>query len=184
MHLSRLSYFGDFILAPALAVVLAWIVLHGRDWTAVGYWGLAMIGGFLFWTFAEYVIHRSIYHHVQPFQHYHDAHHDDPKALIGAPSLIGIILILALVFVPLLPFGLLTAGGVTGGVALGYFAYMSVHHADHHWDLRPGTYLYSLRMHHARHHYAHELGNFGIITPFWDHVFGTVVEKRRRTAER
>ncbi|MBV9701183.1 MAG: sterol desaturase family protein [Methylobacteriaceae bacterium] len=184
MQLSRLSYFADFFLCPMFAVALAVVGLFGRDPASLGEWLVAAIVGLITWTLAEYVIHRSVYHRVQPFQGYHDAHHEDPKALIGAPSVIGIVLIFAIVFAPLLPLGLVTACGVTSGFILGYFAYMMIHHASHHWNARPGTYLYHLRLHHARHHYAHELGNFGVSTAVWDHVFGTALEAQRRTANR
>ncbi len=184
MHLSRLSYFADFILSPILSAVLVALALTVVGIDSLGEVLLSFVAGLIAWTFAEYIIHRSIYHRVQPFQAYHDAHHDDPKALIGAPSVIGFVLIFAIIFAPLLPFGLPIACGVTSGFILGYFAYMMVHHADHHWEIRPGTYLYALRRHHARHHYAHELGNFGVSTSVWDHVFGTVLEQRRRTADR
>jgi sterol desaturase/sphingolipid hydroxylase (fatty acid hydroxylase superfamily) len=183
MQLSRVSYFADFVLCPILAAGLVAAALVHGGLPNVGPVLLAVVAGVIGWTLVEYAIHRSIYHRVQPFQGYHDAHHDDPKALIGAPSVIGIVIIFAVVFLPLLPLGLPVACGGVSGFILGYFAYMMVHHASHHWDIRPGTHLYALRRHHARHHYAHDLGNFGVSTSFWDHVFGTALERPRRGEE-
>jgi sterol desaturase/sphingolipid hydroxylase (fatty acid hydroxylase superfamily) len=183
MQLSRLSYFADFVLCPILGAALLGVAAMRVGLTGMGPALLALVLGVFGWTFVEYVIHRSIYHRVQPFQGYHDAHHDDPKALIGAPSVLGIVLIFGVVFLPLLPLGVAVACGATSGFILGYFAYMMIHHASHHSDIRPGTWLYALRRHHARHHYAPDLGNFGVSTGFWDHVFGTALARPRGGSE-
>lgn len=184
MQLSRLSYFADFIICPILIVLLAAISLNGEGSIGVAEWAVAFAGGVVFWTFGEYLIHRYLYHHVAYFEQYHDAHHDAPEALIGAPSVIAPALTFAVVFAPLWPLGLTIACGGTAGFLLGYCGYMLAHHASHHWTSKPGSYLFHLRQHHARHHYAHDLCNFGVSTAVWDHVFGTVLERRRRTADR
>jgi sterol desaturase/sphingolipid hydroxylase (fatty acid hydroxylase superfamily) len=59
---------------------------------------------------------------------------------------------------------------------------MLVHHASHHWELKPGGMLYRARVLHMAHHYHEAPGNYGVITPLWDHVFSTNVERRRRIA--
>lgn len=180
MYLSRLTYYGDFILSPLLVVILSALAVRALDLSALVLWiGTAALGLCL-WTLVEYVVHRSVYHKLDPFQGYHDAHHDDPKALVGAPSVIGLVLIFAVVFLPSLLAGITFACALTSGFLLGYFAYMMVHHAAHHINSKPGTVLYRLRHHHARHHHATEEGNFGVTTAFWDHVFGTALKAQRR----
>jgi sterol desaturase/sphingolipid hydroxylase (fatty acid hydroxylase superfamily) len=36
---------------------------------------------------------------------------------------------------------------------------------------------------HMAHHYHSTPGNYGVVTSFWDHVFSTIVDRRRRTVE-
>ena len=55
---------------------------------------------------------------------------------------------------------------------MGYFAYIILHHAIHHWTVVPGSTLYALKMRHRMHHRGDDV-NFGIVTPLWDRVFGT-----------
>jgi sterol desaturase/sphingolipid hydroxylase (fatty acid hydroxylase superfamily) len=64
----------------------------------------------------------------------------------------------------------------TAGLVCGYLWYVLVHYAAHHWQPRPGSYLYRTRMRHAQHHHQSEQGNFGVTTSLWDHVFGTTLE--------
>jgi sterol desaturase/sphingolipid hydroxylase (fatty acid hydroxylase superfamily) len=58
---------------------------------------------------------------------------------------------------------------------------MLVHHASHHWTLEPGSLLYRARVLHMAHHYNSAPGNYGVVTSFWDHVFSTNVDRRRRS---
>ena len=184
MPLSRFYYYADFIISPALILLLAVLGLRGGSSSDFAGWAVAFACGVVFWTFAEYLVHRYIYHHVPYFKKYHDAHHDEPEALIGAPSVVSPALIFAFIFAPVWPLGLTIATGFTAGAFLGYCGYMLAHHASHQWTTKPGSYLFHLRQHHARHHYAHDLCNFGVSTAIWDHVFGTALERRRRTADR
>jgi len=179
MRLSKALYFGDFVAAPVAIAVLAVVALSGRSLLSACLWLVAIGAGLVAWTLVEYVIHRWVYHRIPFFEKFHDAHHEEPLSLIGAPSFIGIVAILVLFFLPFLAAGLPFAGGFASGVLVGYCIYMLVHHASHHWELRPGTYLYAARLRHMAHHYHGIEGNYGVITSLWDHVFSTFVRRRR-----
>ena len=179
MNLNRVLYFGDFFVCPVAIMALAIAALAKEGMEPIGLWVLAFAIGCGAWTLLEYAIHRWIYHNVGFFDKMHDAHHQDPTGMIGAPSFLSIGLIFVLFYLPLFFINADIAGGFTSGVLLGYFAYMLVHHASHHWAPRHGSLLYRLRIAHMAHHYHDEEGNFGVTTAFWDKVFGTYVERRR-----
>jgi sterol desaturase/sphingolipid hydroxylase (fatty acid hydroxylase superfamily) len=184
MKLSKALYFGDFVAIPVVILLLGAAAIRQEGFTGAGLWLIAFAAGLGVWTFVEYAVHRWIYHAVPFFEKFHDAHHEDPKALIGVPSFISSGIILAVFFVPLwLTIGIVLAGGFTSGSLLGYAGYMLVHHASHHWTLKPGGMLYRARVQHMAHHYHNTPGNYGVVTSFWDHVFSTNVDRRRRAVE-
>jgi sterol desaturase/sphingolipid hydroxylase (fatty acid hydroxylase superfamily) len=181
MKLSKALYFGDFVAIPVVILLLAAAAIRQEGFTGAGLWSVAFVVGLLAWTFVEYAVHRWVYHAIPFFEKFHDAHHEDPKALIGVPSFISSGIILAVFFVPLwLTLGIVLAGGFASGSLLGYAGYMLVHHASHHWTLRPGGMLYRARVQHMAHHYHSTPGNYGVVTSFWDHIFSTNVDRRHR----
>lgn len=184
MRLSRIAYHADFVLAPLLALLLAWTAPGLATVAGVGAWLGWVVGGFVVWTLLEYAVHRFVYHHVPYFRDVHDAHHADPRGLIGAPPIVALILIMATFYAPASSLGATAASGFTIGALAGYFAYMTLHHAAHHWRTTPGTWLHLARRHHAQHHHAGVEGNFGITTSLWDHVFGTALQPRRTVRQR
>jgi sterol desaturase/sphingolipid hydroxylase (fatty acid hydroxylase superfamily) len=173
MRQSAISYFADMVLSPLLAIVLCGIALVNITRLGFVQWLAAVLAGAAFWTFFEYVMHRVIYHHFPVFKGYHGAHHESPLAYIGAPPVVATGAVFLIGFAPLAAFSPLLANGTSVGMLLGYTVYALVHHACHFWAPRRGTYLYRLRLHHALHHHRSDEGNFGVTTPFWDHVFGT-----------
>jgi sterol desaturase/sphingolipid hydroxylase (fatty acid hydroxylase superfamily) len=179
MKLNRFLYFGDFIACPLVIAGMFAAVLALRDLTAAGFWLMAFAIGCGVWTLVEYVVHRWVYHSVIYFDKMHDAHHDEPNSLIGAPSFLSIVVIFAAFYAPLYFVNTTFAGGFTSGILLGYLGYQLVHHASHHWTLKPGSWLYKARLRHMAHHYRNVEGNYGIVTSFWDHVFSTAVETTR-----
>jgi len=180
MRLSKTLYFGDFVASPIAIIVLAALALAGQDYRAAALWLLALLAGICAWTLIEYLVHRYLYHGVAFFEKFHDAHHAEPNELIGAPSFIMIAMIILVFFVPLLAIGLVVASGAACGALIGYIGYMLVHHASHHFEPRPGSLLYQARLRHMAHHYHGTPGNYGVITSFWDQLFSTTVERRRR----
>jgi sterol desaturase/sphingolipid hydroxylase (fatty acid hydroxylase superfamily) len=182
MNLSKVLYFGDFVACPVVVIVLATLALAHRDIETAGLWVLVLFVGVGAWTLVEYVVHRWVYHRVAFFEKFHDAHHMNPRAMIGAPSFVSVGIILGVFFAPLLPVGLVTASGFASGALLGYTGYMLVHHLSHHGQPRPGTLLYQACLRHMAHHYHDTPGNYGVTTSFWDWVFSTNLERRRRHA--
>jgi sterol desaturase/sphingolipid hydroxylase (fatty acid hydroxylase superfamily) len=182
MQLGRFLYFGDFVLSPLAIFGLLLATLMQHDTTALSMWAAAFVLGCIGWTLVEYAIHRWVYHAVPFFDKLHDAHHQEPKGMIGAPSFLSVAAIFVVFYLPLYFASHAFAGGFTSGILLGYVGYMLVHHASHHWRLKPGRMLYRLRMNHMVHHYRGEEGNYGIVTSFWDHVFSTYVEPQRQRA--
>jgi sterol desaturase/sphingolipid hydroxylase (fatty acid hydroxylase superfamily) len=59
------------------------------------------------------------------------------------------------------------------GFVAGYLVYDMTHYATHH--LRPRTrWGRLLRRHHFMHHFRDEGQRFGVSSPLWDWVFGTM----------
>ena len=183
MKLGKALYFGDFVAIPLAIVGLAAWAMPGRGLLGPPEWLASFAAGLFAWTFVEYIVHRWVFHAVPYFEKLHDAHHEEPLALIGTPSFASSGLILAGFFLAPLAFtGALFASGFASGALTGYAGYMAVHHAVHHMQPRPGSLLYRARLRHMAHHYHGAHGNYGVTTGLWDALFGTVVEARRRAA--
>lgn len=181
MYIGKFLYFGDFVAIPIAVALFLYLALASSAPHAVTEWTVALTIGVLFWTLAEYIIHRFVYHHAPVFSQLHDAHHREPHAMIGVPSFLSSGFIVLVCYLPLQFFAPIFAGGLTSGVLLGYAGYMFVHHATHHWKIEPGHWLYEARLRHMAHHY-HDTTDFGIVTDFWDRAFGTKRARRDRLA--
>jgi sterol desaturase/sphingolipid hydroxylase (fatty acid hydroxylase superfamily) len=172
------------IFGPAIAVML-WLGIQRLDVLSLI---VAIVGGYVAWTLAEYWIHRIIFH-FEPEKgigarlHWiiHGVHHDhpnDPKRLVMPPSVsIPGSALFFLVFWLVLGPDLAPAFGA--GFFAGYLFYDSIHYHLHHHAprTRAGRWLREL---HMRHHFQDDTRGFGISAPWWDTVFGTPT--RQRTA--
>jgi sterol desaturase/sphingolipid hydroxylase (fatty acid hydroxylase superfamily) len=175
MRLSKAGYFADFfVYPPILLALLAYAASQSASLSWMR-WTIAAFAGAAVWTILEYLIHRVVLHHVRIFAEMHDMHHDSPTDLVGSPTWLSLGLICLGVLLPLWwETGFDIAGGATAGLMAGYLWYVAVHHAIHHWDAAPGSYLYRAKRRHLVHHYSRQPCNFGVTTGFWDLVFGTV----------
>lgn len=179
MRLSAVTYYADYAIFPAVAVGLAVAAALSLPVTDLPYWGLTVLAGIALWPLAEYVLHRWVFHRVPPIKGMHEAHHKAGRALIGTPWWISLPLVAAVVLLPAtLAAGFGYGAGFTAGLMVGYTSYMVVHHGVHHWSAEPGTILDRLKRRHELHHRLdirgdYDQGNYGVVTGFWDKVFGT-----------
>ena len=165
--------------------------------------GAFFLGGLFLWTLLEYLIHRSIFHPPQwieddtrrvvgslapgqavlpalpTLRHkfyfvVHGVHHDypnDSSRLVMPPSVsIPLAVLFFLAFVGV--FGA-AAPAVFAGFIAGYLTYDTIHFVVHHasgnWAL-----VRALKRRHFRHHYADSSHDFGVSSPLWDLVLGTL----------
>lgn len=169
---SKFNYVAGYFSNSAIVAWLYYRAFHSPEpmsalqlliWTIVGY---------CLWTFLEYWLHRVAYHVGNtPFVVGHELHHEKPKALLGVPYYLT-----AALYIPLswglstvLPMG--PTSTALGACWAGYIFYCAVHHSSHHWLLK-NSLMKGLRGHHLQHHF-HWDKNFGMVTSFWDKVFGT-----------
>jgi sterol desaturase/sphingolipid hydroxylase (fatty acid hydroxylase superfamily) len=174
MRLSKVGYFADFFIYPWLVLaLLAGVAVRAGalEWV---YWSVACAVGVAAWTLIEYVVHRSVLHEIRPFVEMHDMHHDSPADLVGTPTWMTLSIACFGVLLPLWwATGLAVGGGLTAGLTIGYLWFGAVHHAIHHWEPAPGSYLFRAKRRHLIHHYSRQPCNFGVTVGFWDSVFGT-----------
>ena len=146
---------------------------------------LLFVGGILFWTFAEYMLHRFLFHWitesklVQRFHFImHGSHHQFPRdeERLLMPPVPGLILAGVLFAFFYIIFWILgqsqMAFGFFPGFFLGYLMYSFVHRATH--IMRPPKRFKHLWRHHSLHHYKYPDKAFGVSNTFWDRVFGTM----------
>lgn len=155
--------------------------------------GALCLAGFLLWTLAEYLLHRYVFHWQRdtPFGrrvHFllHGVHHDFPNDSdrLVMPLLTSVPL--AVIFYAtfyLLFGGVRLAEPFYAGFAIGYLAYDGTHYAVHHFKQtsRLGKFL---KRHHMLHHHADHEGGFGVSSPVWDYVFGTMPQVKKLSATR
>lgn len=138
--------------------------------------------GFLAWTLTEYLLHRFIFHfraegplekRIQFIMH--GMHHDDPNdptRLVMTPT-VG--LVLAFVFYGGFHavFGPVYVRPFYGFFVVGYLVYDYTHYFIHHFTPR-SAWGKLLKRHHMAHHFADHDARWGVSSPLWDGVFGTL----------
>lgn len=174
MQLSKFGYYGDFFIYPVLIAALTLCAIYETTGLQFGEWLLFSLSGIAAWTIVEYFLHRTAFHKFPFIKQMHDAHHAMPNALVGSPTWLSVAIGSTVIFAPLWwAAGFMIASGIMTGLMIGYLCYVTVHHFNHHANPRHDTYLYWAKRRHALHHYCGETNNFGIITDFWDRLFGT-----------
>lgn len=143
--------------------------------------------GLFAWTFAEYVLHRWIFHWTKDTPwgrrvHFvlHGVHHDFPNDKDRLVMPLGASFAFAVIFYALFT---LTMGRTIGepflaGFIIGYLFYDGTHYFVHHFRPR-SAWGKLLRRHHMTHHHADHDGGFGVSTPLWDIVFRTMPAKKK-----
>ena len=182
------------VFVPVSAALLGWAAFgaHVAWYAMVVQFAL----GFFVWTFAEYWLHRTLFHWTPntwwgPKFHFilHGVHHDyfkDRMRLVMPPAAalaLGVLFFgmywgIAQIAAPVLATSWVFA--FFAGKVVGYMNYDLTHYYIHHG--KPTLAFYKkLRHHHNNHHHVNPDKRFGVSFTLWDHVFGTFeVEKVAR----
>jgi sterol desaturase/sphingolipid hydroxylase (fatty acid hydroxylase superfamily) len=144
------------------------------------------LGGILAWSFLEYVLHRYLFHIDEYFPgmkrfHYivHGVHHENPRDRdrLFMPPVPGTIIAFLLFCFWYLFFGS-NAYAFMAGISNGYLLYSYIHYSVH---TKPVYYpLRTLWKHHALHHFKYHDKAFGVSSPLWDLVFGTLPPRSKK----
>lgn len=168
---------------PWLIAVLVWVAFdHPFTWRRGA---VLLLAGVFVWTLIEWLVHRSMHlrvrsvavsrfqdeahlrHHREP----HDVEHSVVMLRVSIP-LAAIFLAIAIVICRDIP----TALMCHAGLMLGYLTYEFVHLATHaRWRIPALAYL---TRYHNLHHFRRWDRTFGVTTPLWDWVFGTLPKAR------
>jgi len=164
-------------------VLLYWSATHASlaPWVTVGMFFLGMLS----FTLIEYLVHRYLFHmatytKVRAKLQYtmHGVHHEFPKDKdrLAMPPLLSITIatILLLIFRVLL--GDLVFSFLPGFL-VGYALYLAIHYMVHAYP-PPKNFLKALWINHGIHHYKDGDIIFGVSSPLWDYIFGTMKDNR------
>ena len=138
--------------------------------------------GLFVWSFAEYFLHRFLFHFEPPTEfgkrlHFvtHGVHHDypnDSKRLVMPPAL-SIPLASAFYFFYVFVFGGYNlAAPFFAGFITGYLIYDMMHYALHHASVNHPIFQ-ALKRHHMVHHFQEPDRGFGVSSKLWDIILRT-----------
>ncbi|MBX2992876.1 MAG: sterol desaturase family protein [Bacteroidetes bacterium] len=145
--------------------------------------------GLFFWTLAEYLLHRFVFHYEPTsewgkYLHFmmHGVHHDYPNDSLRLvmPPVVSIPLALLFYYLFVAVLGVAYTAPFFAGFILGYMIYDSWHYASHHFALKSSGWLW-LKQYHMLHHYQDPQTRYGVSSPLWDYVFGTTAGKEKET---
>ncbi|MEY4925686.1 MAG: hypothetical protein RI894_122 [Bacteroidota bacterium] len=147
-----------------------------------------------FWTFAEYLLHRFIFHYHPTTELgkrisflTHGVHHDypnDSKRLV-MPPLLGVPLASIFYAGFYFTFGEAYMQPFFAGFITGYLIYDMTHYALHHATF-DNNFWKALKNNHMVHHYHDPENGFGVSSTLWDLVFRTtfnIAPKERTVGE-
>jgi len=154
-----------------------------------------IILGIVVWTFAEYNLHRFVFHWMPPGElgrkihfTFHGVHHDyprDSKRLVMVPAIsLPLAVLFYFMFKALLTWAFGDAYLVYPffvGFVIGYLFYDMTHYALHHVNFKSKFWI-DLKQHHMIHHYSDPENGFGVSTKFWDHAYRTMFNRPKQGA--
>lgn len=142
------------------------------------------IAGLLSFTLFEYLMHRYLYHMAPSTQKkaelqykFHGIHHEYPKdkTRLALPPWITVMIYTLILWGLHSVFGDIFLGYFSGFL-MGYAMYLLVHYSVHAFA-PPKNAFKMLWVNHAVHHYKDDNIAFGVSSPLWDYVFGTMPPK-------
>lgn len=170
-----------------------------------------VLGGLFLWTLVEYVMHKHAFHapdHVMTETHdvvarlrrdepvmpalpgwrhklyfvAHGVHHEYPSDTTRLVMPPGASIPLALLFYGAFRLfaGPARTPALFAGFLVGYLIYDTIHYAVHHPGL-PTAFGRYLKKRHHRHHFLDPDSDYGVSSPLWDAVFGTLTRATRTT---
>jgi sterol desaturase/sphingolipid hydroxylase (fatty acid hydroxylase superfamily) len=168
------------------AGILLWFNNKLNPDMRIGHAVIWFAGGIMVWTFFEYFLHRYLFHWASESKIVkrltyilHGIHHDYPRDVTRvfmppAPGTLFVLLFLGL-------FWLLLQNYVFAflpGFLTGYFVYAYIHYIIH--AKKPFRNFKFWWTHHSLHHYKYPDKAFGVSTPIWDMVFGTMPPRKEK----
>lgn len=145
------------------------------------------VGGVLLWSLTEYLLHRFVFHYIAPklsarrrYFILHGVHHDFPQDATRLVMPLGVSIPMGVACYLLLTatLGLVVPAvsyvdPVFVGFGIGYLAYDGIHFAVHHFHWNNRLFKW-LKRYHMVHHHTGENARWGVSSPLWDWVFGTL----------
>jgi sterol desaturase/sphingolipid hydroxylase (fatty acid hydroxylase superfamily) len=140
--------------------------------------------GMLAFTWVEYMIHRYLFHMGADTEQrakvqytLHGVHHEFPKdkERLAMPPIVSITISTLFLFIFRLFLGDLVFSFLPGFL-VGYAAYLSIHYMIHSFQ-PPKNFLNILWVNHSVHHYKKGEEVFGVSSPLWDYIYGTIAKK-------
>ncbi len=147
--------------------------------------GMFLMGVILF-TWVEYNVHRYVFH-MPTYTKWrakiqyivHGVHHEFPKDKdrLAMPPLVSVTIATVLLLLFRLMLGDLVFSFFPGFI-VGYAGYLSVHYMVHAYP-PPKNFFKKLWINHGIHHYKNGDIIYGVSSPIWDYIYGTM--KREKT---
>ncbi|MCE2732692.1 MAG: sterol desaturase family protein [Flammeovirgaceae bacterium] len=170
------------VFAVYAAALLYWSITHTN--LSVGFTILLFFAGFIVFTWVEYQVHRHIFH-LKPLKAWrkkfqytvHGVHHEYPKDKdrLAMPPVLSITIATLLLFLLRLIMGDFVFAFLPGFL-VGYALYLSIHYLVHAYA-PPKNFLKQWWINHSIHHYKDGKIVFGVSSPLWDYVYGTMKSK-------
>jgi sterol desaturase/sphingolipid hydroxylase (fatty acid hydroxylase superfamily) len=143
--------------------------------------------GMLTFTWVEYMVHRYVFHmktytRIRAKIQYtlHGVHHEFPKDKdrLAMPPLLSITISTVLLLILKVIMGDFVFAFLPGFL-VGYALYLSVHYLVHAYP-PPKNFFKALWVNHSVHHYKDGEVVFGVSTPLWDYIYGTMKLKENK----
>jgi sterol desaturase/sphingolipid hydroxylase (fatty acid hydroxylase superfamily) len=137
--------------------------------------------GILTFTWVEYMVHRYVFHmktytDLRAKMQYtmHGVHHEFPKDKdrLAMPPLVSITIATVLLLIFKVIMGDFVFAFLPGFI-VGYASYLSVHYMVHAYP-PPKNFFKALWVNHGVHHYKDGEVVFGVSSPLWDYIYGTM----------
>lgn len=145
---------------------------------------LLFLCGWLTFSWVEYLVHRYLFHIStvtvarEKFQYaVHGVHHHHPKDKdrLAMPPVLSIAIATLLLFILKLFIGDFVYAFLPGFL-VGYAFYLLIHYLVH-IHRAPKNIFRNLWINHGTHHYKDGQIIFGVSSPLWDYVYGTMKKK-------
>ncbi|MBG6233935.1 sterol desaturase/sphingolipid hydroxylase (fatty acid hydroxylase superfamily) [Pedobacter sp. CAN_A7] len=184
--MSKVRFYVPLLVYIPVIIYLGWHTLSILQMDLINFFGYMGLG-LVVWSFAEYVLHRFVFHFYPKSTlgkriHFifHGVHHDypnDANRLVMPPSAsIPMALAFYFLFKALLPVGANDVFFV--GFITGYLVYDMTHYALHHANFKSGIWK-RLKQHHMLHHYSDATKGYGVSSDFWDNILGSNFTKNK-----